>query len=191
MKTLNLENILAAAFPVGKPNAIQQWILDELAYPVEFDSVRNLIRHLEMASCASGTWQGLIYTSDIESKLADSEWRNAIDSALEEYSDGTGEAYVPQAPNALEELVRFAVDHYARDLAHRLQWESDGEGVYIVTIAQDSLDPSPEHIAFFGEAEALEYAQGVVSDRLQLTGPEENLEELEEIEWQLIKVESE
>jgi hypothetical protein len=158
---------------------------------MEFDSVRNLIRHLDMASCASGTWSGLIYTSDIESKLADSEWREAIDSALEEYSDETGESYAPQAPNALEELVRFAVDHYASDLAHRLQHEADGEGVYIVTIAQDSLDPSPEHIAFFGEAEALEYAQDSVDQRLQLAGPEENLEELEEVEWQLIKVEAE
>jgi len=191
MKTLNLENIFAAAFPVGKPNAIQQWILDELAYPVEFDSVRNLIRHLEMASCASGTWPELIYTSDIESKLADSEWRDAIDSALEEYSDATGESYTPESPYALEELVTFAVDWYASDLAHRLQWESDGEGVYIVTIAQDSLDPSPEYIAFFGEYEALEYAQGVVSDRLQLTGPEEDIDALEEVEWNLIKVESE
>jgi hypothetical protein len=191
MKTLNLENIFTAAFPVGEPNAIQQWLLDELAYPTEFDSVRNLIRHLDMASCASGSWSGLIYTSDIESKLADSEWRDAIDSALEEYSDETGESYAPQAPNALEELVRFAVDHYASDLAHRLQHEADGEGVYIVTIAQDSLDPSPEHIAFFGEAEALEYAQDSVDQRLQLAGPEENLEELEEVEWQLIKVEAE
>jgi len=191
MKTLNLENIFTAAFPVGKPNAIQQWILDELAYPMEFDSVRNLIRHLEMASCASGTWSGLIYTSDIESKLADSEWRDAIDSALEEYSDETGESYAPQAPNALEELVTFAVDHYASDLARRLQYESDGEGVYVVTVAEDSLDPNPEYIAFFGEAEALEYAQDSVDQRLQLTGPEEDIDALEEVEWNLIKVEAE
>jgi len=119
------------------------------------------------------------------------EWRDAIDSALEEYSDATGESYAPQAPNALEELVTFAVDWYASDFARKIQWESDGEGVYVVTVAEDSLDPSPEHIAFFGEAEALEYAQDSVDQRLQLAGPEENLEELEEVEWQLIKVEAE
>jgi len=46
-------------------------------------------------------------------------------------------------------------------------------------------------VAFFGECDALEYAQAEVDSRLQLTGPEEDLEALEEVEWQLIKVESE
>jgi len=191
MKTLNLENIFADVFRVGKPNAIQQFLKDELGCPTEFDSVRNLVRHLEQASCYSGTWGGLIYTSDIESKLADSEWRDAIDQALEDYKDATGESYTPEAPNALGELVTFAVDHFASDLGHQLRNRMEWDGVYIVTIAQDSLDPNPDYVAFFGEYDALEYAQGEVECRLQLTGPEGDLEALEANEWQLIKVESE
>jgi len=190
MKTLNIENIFADVFQVGKPNAIQEFLMDELGYPTEFDSVRNLVRHLEMASCYSGSWSGLMYTGDIESKLADSEWRDAIDQALEDYRDATGEAYAPEAPNALEELVTFAVDYFASDLAQQLRNRMEYDGVYIVTIAQDSLDPNPEYVAFFGEYDALEYAQAEVNSRLQLTGPEEDLEALEEVEWQLINVES-
>lgn len=191
MKALNLKNIFADVFQVGKPNAIQQFLIDELSYPTEFDSVRNLVKHLELASCCSGTWSGLIYTSDIESKLADSEWRDAIDQALEDYNDATGENYAPEAPNALEELVTFAVDYFASDLAQQIRNRLEYDGVYVVTIAQDSLDPNPEYVAFFGEYDALEFAQAEVDSRLQLTGPEENLEALEEVEWQLIKVESE
>src|SRR6056297_3304310 len=127
MKTLNLENIFSEVFSVGKPNAIQRFLVDELSYPTEFDSVRHLAQHLEQASCRSGTWSGLIYTSDIESKLSDSEWRDAIDMALEDYKDATGESYTPEAPNALEDLVTFAVDHFARDLGqqirNRLEWD--------------------------------------------------------------------
>jgi len=191
MKTLNLEHIFADVFQVGKPNAIQQYLMDELGYPTEFDSVRNLVRHLEQASCRSGSWGGLIYTSDIESKLSDSEWRDAIDQALEDYRDATGESYTPEAPNALEDLVTFAVDHFAGDLAQQLRNRMEYDGVYVVTIAQDSLDPNPDYIAFFGECDALEHAQAEVDSRLQLTGPEEDLEALEANEWQLIRVEAE
>lgn len=175
------------------PNAIQTWLVDELSDPYcQFDSVRNLIQHLEMASCAAGSWSGLIYTRDIQDKLSDQDWRNAIDQAVEEYQDATGESYSVDSAYALESLVTFAVDWFAQDLASKIQSESDWNGpVYIVTIAEDSLDPSPEKFAVFGESAATELAQQLVDEKLQLVGPEQDLQEIEESLWQLVTIEAE
>ena len=193
MRKLNLNLIFAEVFAVGESNAIESYLIDELTDSYsEFDSVKNLIRHLEMASCAAGTWSGLTYTRDIQDKLDQQDWRNAIDDALDQYQDATGESYSVESPYVMESLVMFAVDWFAQDLASRLQSLVDWQGgVWIVTIAGDSLDTWPEHHAVIGEANALQLAQDLVADRLQLVGPEQDLQEIEESMWQLVKVESE
>jgi len=193
MRKLNLDRIFAEVFAVGESNAIESYLVDELTDSYsEFDSVKNLIRHLEMASCAAGSWSGFIYTRDIQDKLDQQNWRDAIDDALDQYQDATGESYGVESPYAMESLVTFAVDWFAQDLARRLQSLVDWEGgAWIVTIAEDSLDPWPDHYAVIGESNALQLAQDLVAEKLQLVGPEQDLQEIEEALWQLVKVESE
>ena len=193
MRKLNLEHIFSELFTVGKPNAIESYLIDELTDSYsEFDSVKNLIRHLEMASCASGSWSGLIYTRDIQDKLDRQDWRDSIDDALDQYQDATGETYTLESHYAMESLVTFAVDWFANDIASRLQSLVDWEGgAWIVTIAEDSCDPWPDHYAVIGEANAIQLAQDLVNEKLQLVGPEQDIQEIEESLWQLVKVESE
>jgi len=171
MRKLNLNRIFAEVFAVGEPNAIESYLIDELTDSYsEFDSFNNLIRHLESAYCLAGSWSGLIYTRDIQNKLDQQDWRDAIDDALDQYQDATGESYSVESPYAMESLVTFAVDWYAQDLASRLQSLVDWQGgAWVVTIAEDSLDPNPEHYAVIGEANALQLAGAYTLHRHSVT----------------------
>jgi len=148
-------------------NPIAEYIVDEFLSDVKYSDVDSLITNLEMAHCAAGSFSGMIYTQDILDRLSDPDWRNAIEQAIEDYTDAIGESPsfdrdVMGYPSGfhLENLVTFAVDWMSNEIANFLR--SNGN-FYIVTQAVDSLDPSPERKAFLCEYEA----QGYVSESLQ------------------------
>jgi len=73
-------------------NAIVEHIVDEFICDGNYSDVDSLITDLEMAHCAAGSFSGMIYTQDILDRLSDSQWRNAIEQAIEDYTDATGES---------------------------------------------------------------------------------------------------
>jgi len=73
-------------------NPIAEYILDEFLSDDKYSDVDSLITNLEMAHCAAGSFPGMIYTQDILDRLADSDWRNAIEQAIEDYTDAVGES---------------------------------------------------------------------------------------------------
>lgn len=144
---------IRANFTVGnrwskQSNACVEYILD-LYQPTDFDSVDSFCSDLESGSCANGSFGGdMIYTSRILEKLGDESWRNAIDTALEEYSDATGEE--PSLnPLTLESLVTFTTDWFAGQIASYVKAHNRA---YIVTIAADTV--WREDIAFLFESDA-------------------------------------
>jgi hypothetical protein len=176
-------------------NPIVEYIVDEFICDGNYSDVKSLITDLEMAHCAAGSFSGMIYTQDILDRLADSGWRNAIEKAIEDYTDATGEsptfdhdAMGYPSGFHLENLVTFAVDWMSNEIASFLR--SNGQ-FYIVTQAVDSLDPSPERKVFLDEYDAQEYVQDSIDQRLQLVGPEQDIDAIEEQERELIRLEEE
>lgn len=146
---------------LGELNAIEQHLWDEIAEPNCWDSIESIVRQLETAACLNGSWSGLIYTQDILDKLADSQWCVAINDAVEAYGDNVGESLdVP----SLESMVTFAVDWHAYALANKLR---NLGRVATVTCAVDSLDPSPDVLAFGCELEAIEWAEEEMIRRVE------------------------
>ena len=146
---------------LGELNAIEQHLWDEMAEESCWDSIESMVRQLETAACLNGSWSGLIYTQDILDKLADSRWCDAINAAVEEYGDNVGESL--DVPN-LEGMVTFAVDWYSASLANKLRYMGR---VATVTCAVDSLDPSPDVLAFGCELEAIEWAEEEMTRRVE------------------------
>ena len=141
--------------------AIETYIWEELTDGNYWHSVEDLARQLESASCANGSWGGMIYTRDIYTRLADPQWCDDIDQAIQELYDATGES--PDFAD-LGAMVTFAVDWVASNLAHRLR---SLDSVAIVTAAIDSLDPSPDVIAFADVSEAQDWVFEEVERRVQ------------------------
>jgi len=176
-------------------NAIAEYLIDEHITQAKYNDVKSLITDLELAHCAAGSFSDMIYTQDILDRLSDSQWRNAIEQAIEDHTDATGES--PEFdrdamgyPSGfhLENLVTFAVDWMSNEIASYLR--SNGQ-FYIVTQAVDSLDPSPERKVFLCEYDAQEYVQDSINQRLQLVGPEQDIDAIEEQERELIRMEEE
>jgi hypothetical protein len=173
---------------LGELNAIEQHLWDEMSQQ-SWDSIESMVRQLETAACMNGSWSGLIYTQDIIDRLADSAWCDAISEAVEAYVDGVGEP--PDAPS-LEAMVTFAVDWYAYRLGQKLR--SLGR-VATVTCAADSLDPSPDVLAFGCEMEAIEWTEEEMTRRVEFIvahSPhpigEHELPALHEQEFELLRV---
>jgi len=141
--------------------AIETYLWEELTDGNYWHSVEDIARQLESASCANGSWNGMIYTRDIYTRLSDPQWCDDIDQALDDFDSYTGES--PDI-RSLESVVTFAVDQTASNLAHRLR---SLDSVAIVTAAIDSLDPSPEVIAFADVAEAQDWVAEEVDRRVQ------------------------
>jgi len=148
-------------------NPIAEYIIDEFLSDAKYSDIDSLITDLEMAHCAAGSFSGMIYTQDILDRLSDSDWRNAIEQAIEDYADAVGESpSFDRDPMGhysgfhMENLVTFAVDWTSNEIASFLR--SNGN-FYIVTQSVDSLDPSPERKAFLCEYDAQDY----VSESLQ------------------------
>ena len=154
----DLDRITLALDPTG---AIETYLWDELTDGNYWHSVEDIARQLESASCANGSWHGMIYTRDIYTRLSDPQWCDDIDQALDDFDSYTGES--PDI-TSLESVVTFAVDQTASNLAYRLR---SLDSVAIVTAAIASLDPSPDVIAFADVSEAEDWVAEEVERRVQ------------------------
>jgi len=183
-------------------NAIVEYIVDEFICGGNYNSVDSLITDLELAHCAAGSFSGMIYTQDILDRLSDSQWRNAIEQAIEDYTDATGEspsfdrdAMGYPSGFRLEDLVTFAVDWFSNEIASFLRYQGR---FYIVTQAVDLLDPSPERKVFLCEYEAQEYVSESLQHRMDYlvqhssySISESEYDALQEQEMGLIRLEGE
>jgi len=183
-------------------NAIVEYIVDEFICDDNYDSVDSLITNLEMAHCAAGSFPGMIYTQDILDRLSESAWRNAIEQAIEDYTDATGEspsfdrdAMGYPSGFHLENLVTFAVNEFSDKISSFLRYQGQ---FYIVTQAVDSLDPSPERKVFLDEYEAQEYISESLMHRMDYivqhspySISESEYDALQEQEMELIRLEEE
>jgi hypothetical protein len=183
-------------------NPIAEYIVDEFLSDDKYSDVDSLITNLEMAHCAAGSFPGMIYTQDILDRLSDSDWRNAIEQAIEDYTDAIGESPSLDRDSMgyysgfhLENLVTFAVDWVSNEIASFLRYQGQ---FYIVTQSVDSLDPSPERKAFLCEYEAQDYVSESLQHRMDYIvqhSPyaidESEYEAIEEQEMQLIRLEGE
>jgi len=159
MQTINdLDRITEALDLTG---AIETCIWDELTDGSYWNSVEDIVRQLETASCANGSWNSMIYTADINDRLADSQWVADIDQALEDFSDATGETV---DFSTLSEVVTFAVDWVAQNLASRLRYLNQ---IAVVVSACDSMDPNPDVIAFPTVSDAEDWVSEEVERRVQ------------------------
>jgi hypothetical protein len=146
---------------------IENYIWDELTDGCYWDSIEDIASQLESASCSAGSWSDMISTHDIDAKLNDSDWREAIDEALSDYSDCTGKSpnFDPYGVGfELSQTVTFAVDWAAFALASRLR---NLGRVAVVSASVASMDPSPDVIAFDTDYEARDWAEGEISRRVQ------------------------
>ena len=141
--------------------AIESYLWDELTDGNYWHSIEDIARQLETASCANGSWSQMIYTRDILNRLSDPDWQDDIDEALGSYADAVGES--PDI-TTLESMVIFAVDWVAYELAGKLRRMGK---VWIVTASSDTLDPSPDVIAFDDESEALDWVADEVEGCVQ------------------------
>jgi len=169
--------------------AIETYLWDELTDGNYWHSVEDIARQLETASCANGSWNQMIYTRDILDRLSDPQWQDDIDQAIEDFSDATGES--PDV-TSLAAAVTFAVDWTASNLAHRLR---SLDSVAVVTAAVDTLDPSPDVIAFADVSDAQDWVSDEIERRVQHqvehsphTVTEADREAMTEIEFTLFTI---
>jgi hypothetical protein len=158
----DLDRITTAIDPTG---AIESYLWDEIL-GCQWESIGQIISQLEMASCSAGSWSDMIYTQDILDKLSDPQWVEDIESAFADYEGNTGEAFDFDAVGgfSLSSTVTFAVDWVAQQLASKLRYL---DKVAIVTVASDSMDPSPDRIAFSTVWEAEDWVAEEVARRVQ------------------------
>ena len=153
----DITRITEAVDPTG---GIETYLWDELTDGNYYDSVESMAQQLESAACAHGSWSAMIYTRDIYNKLADTQWQEDIDEAIESYADVTGET--PEL-SSLGEMVTFAVDWVANELAGKLR--SLGR-VAVVTASVDSMDSHPDVIAFRAVSDALDWIDDQIERRI-------------------------
>ena len=159
----DLESITQA---LNLSGPIESYLWEELTDGNYWDSIDSIASQLESASCSAGSWGDLIYTRDILDKLADSDWLNAIEQAVDDFGDATGESpdFTYNGPFCLSNVVTFAVDWVASELAHKLR---SLDSVWLVTAAVESCDPNPEVIALATESEAVEWVSEAVQARVE------------------------
>jgi len=160
----------------------------------QYDSISSIISDIEMANCATGSFNDMIYTRDIERKLCDSDWIDAIDAAIEDYKDNTGET--PEFERVTN-MVTFAVDWTSNTLASHLLYMLEGGDWHIVLEYSDTCDTKPEstlyeteHEATDAMVEAIEQRVQYVVDHSQYMVSETERDAIEETESMLVKVEA-
>ena len=190
----DLESI---TYALNLSGPIESYLWEELTDGNYWDSIDSIASQLESASCSAGSWNDLIYTRHILDKLSDSDWLNAIEQAIEDYSDATGDSpdFTQNGPFSLSYVVTFAVDWVANELAHKLR---SLDSVWLVTAVADSLDPSPEIIALATESEALDWINEAIDSRIEWQVQhsvymleESELDDMREQESQLFTMEEE
>jgi hypothetical protein len=159
--TITITDLDRITLALDITGAIETYIWDELTDGNYWHSVEDIARQLESASCANGSWNSMIYTRDIYTRLSDPQWCDDIDQAIDDFCDATGES--PDL-TSLGAMVTFAVDWVASNLAHRLR---SLDSVAVVTAAIASLDPSPDVIAFAEVSEAEDWVAEEVDRRVQ------------------------
>lgn len=189
MQSVNFENCYKEVVSQYGANPIREYIAEELL-GMEFETLRQVVGHLHSAACAHGSWGGVIYNRDINEKLNCNEWRDAIEEALSDYEDCTGEQY---SFNEFSQALWFAIEFEAQRFAMYLD---DAHLASVVTLAVDTCDPNPERIAFLDRWDAEQFVAGEISRRVDfivqhtqqaLSGQE--IEQLYELEAQLITIE--
>lgn len=165
-----------------------QLVISDMA-DSSWPDIQSVTRQLAMASCSAGSWGGVIYTRDIQEKLKDSDWFDSINRAIEDYQQGTGD--LPKFESA-ESMVTFAVDQAAFRVLRCLEGL---EEVFVVECSADSLDTSPDCIAFTTEWEATDFVADEVQRRVSYmsehsaqTVTEQDLQDWEEQESQLVRL---
>ena len=190
----DLESITQA---LNLSGPIESYLWEELTDGNYWDSIDSIASQLESASCAAGSWNDLIYTRDILDKLSDSDWLNAIEQAVDDFGDATGESpdFTYNGPFCLSNVVTFAVDWVASELAHKLR---SLDSVWLVTAAVESCDPNPEVIALATESEAVEWVSDAVQARVEYmvshsphSVSDTDLWDFEEQEYALFNIEEE
>ena len=153
----DFDAITADLDPTG---AIESYLWGELM-DCQWETLGQLVSQLESASCAAGSWSGMIYTRDILDRLSDPQWQDDIDAAIADYRDNTGES--PDLSD-LSSMVTFAVDWGAFNLACKIRHKFSNPAV--VTAPVDSMDPNPDRIAFPSVWEAEDWISEEVERRI-------------------------
>lgn len=177
---------------------IEHYLWGELTDGSYWNTIEQIASQLECASCAAGSWSDMIYTYDIKKKLADPDWQEAIEQAIEDYTDTVGEAPTIDPYGSrftLEGVVTFAVDWVAHELASRLR--SLGR-VAVVEVYVDTMDSSPDVIAFDTDWEAYDFLHEEVERRVEhlvshspYAVSEEEREAMQGQEYQLVIIREE
>ena len=197
MNTLNnldtFLDVAAQRFSYSDNNAIALDIIEQYKGN-QYDSISSLISDIEMAHCAAGSFNDMIYTRDIERKLCDSDWIDAIDSAIDDYRNNTGET--PEFERVTD-MVTFAVDWTSNTLASHLLYMLEEGDWHVVLEYVDTCDTKPEstlyeteHEATDAMFEAIEQRVQFVVDHSQYMVSETERDAIEETESMLVKVES-
>ena len=160
----------------------------------QYDSISSLISDIEHAHCGAGSFNDMIYTRDIERKLCDSDWIDAIVAAIEDYADNTGETPTFER---VTDMVTFAVDWTSNTLASHLLYMLEGGDWHIVLEYADTCDTKPESTLYETESEAtdamlesIEQRVQFVVDHSQYLVSETERDAIEETESELVKMES-
>ena len=197
MNTLNnLDTFLDVAsqrFSYSDNNAIALDLIEQYRGN-QYDSISSLISDIEHAHCAAGSFNDMIYTRDIERKLGDSDWIDAIDAAIEDYANNTGETPIFER---VTDMVTFAVDWTSDTLASHLLYMLEEGDWHVVLEYADTCDTKPESTLYETESEAtdamfeaIEQRVQYVVDHSQYMVSETERDAIEETESELVKVEA-
>jgi len=196
MNTLNnldtFLDVAAQRFSYGDHNAIALTLLEQYKGD-QYDSIESLISDIEHAHCAAGSFNDMIYTRDIERKLCDSDWIDAIDEAIEDYRDNTGETPTFER---VTDMVTFAVDWTSNTLASQLRYMLEEGDWHVVLEYSDTCDTKPESTLYETEHEATDAMLEVIEQRVQYVVDhsqymvsETERDAIEETESELVKME--
>jgi len=197
MNTLNnldtFLDVAAQRFSYSDNNAIALDLIEQYKGN-QYDSISSLISDIEHAHCAAGSFNDMIYTRDIERKLCDSDWIDAIDAAIEDYGNNTGET--PEFERVTD-MVTFAVDWTSNTLASHLLYMLEQGDWHVVLEYADTCDTKPESTLYETEHEAIDAMLEAIEQRVQFVVEhsqymvsETERDAIEETESELVNVES-
>ena len=197
MNTLNnidtFLDVAAQRFSYSDNNAIALELIEQYKGN-QYNSIRSLISDIEHAHCAAGSFNDMIYTRDIERKLCDSDWIDAIDAAIEDYANNTGETPTFER---VTDMVTFAVDWTSNTLASHLCYMLEEGDWHVVLEYADTCDTKPESTLYETESEATDAMVEAIEQRVQFVVDhsqhmisETERDAIEEDESMLVKVEA-
>lgn len=164
---LDCDAILDEVINAYKGNAAIEYVCEYLKGD-KWSCVSDLVSQLQSASCASGSWGAdTIYTARILEKLGDESWRDAVQWALDEYADATGESPTFDPLN-LESLVTFAVDWASHVAVSYIESHGDGRRYGVAYVAVfNAGSPWEERKAFLFETDADDAVSEAIAARME------------------------